>query len=124
MNSSRLLGFSMILAFLTVAGGTAFFLGPQMLESYLVRERQLEKADAILVMAGSREERLPSVARLYHQGVAPKILLANDGVFAGEDIKIGVYPAVAEPDEEFSRIETLFRELIKCFYYRLRYGLV
>ncbi len=34
-------------------------------------------------MAGNREQRLPDAARLYHEGAAPKILLANDGVFAG-----------------------------------------
>ncbi len=57
--------------------------GPSMLESCLVREKPLEKADAIVVMAGNMEQRLPAAARLYHEGRAPRILLANDGVFAG-----------------------------------------
>ena len=54
-----------------------------MLESYLVRQEPLEKADAIVVMAGNAEQRLPGAARLYHKGIAPRILLTNDGVFAG-----------------------------------------
>ncbi len=57
--------------------------GPSMLESYLVREKALEDTDAIVVMAGNREQRLPAAARLYHEGKSPRILLANDGVFAG-----------------------------------------
>ncbi len=51
-----------IIAFLLGSGSMAFLFGPQILEGYLVRERQLEKADAIEVMAGNRDQRLPAAA--------------------------------------------------------------
>ena len=57
-------------------------IAPYLLDSFLVEEKALEQADAIVVMAGSPDKRLPPAARLYHEGVAPKILLANDGVFS------------------------------------------
>ncbi len=47
--------------------------GPPIFEGYLVREKPLEKADTIVVMAGEREQRLPAAARLYHEGRAPRI---------------------------------------------------
>jgi len=189
---------------LVILAWTAMKAGPSMLEGYLVQERPLEDADAIVVMAGNREQRLPDAARLYHEGAAPKILLANDGVFAGwsreyqrnlylvewaredlvdmgvpwediillefsasgsihdvlntrdyvlsrenirsllvvtsdyhtrrtlwlfqwifagEDMTIGIYPSAEHPDIQTSRTETLVIELVKYFYYRLRYGL-
>lgn len=52
------------------------------LEKYLIVDKPLPYADALVVMAGSRSERLPAAANLYKKGIAPKILLANDGVFA------------------------------------------
>lgn len=52
------------------------------LESFLVVSLPLPKADAIVVMAGSRDVRLPPAAKLYKEGLAPLVLLTNDGVFA------------------------------------------
>lgn len=52
------------------------------LESYLVVSDPLPRADAIVVMAGGRKVRLPSVVELYRDGVAPLVLLTNDGIFA------------------------------------------
>jgi uncharacterized SAM-binding protein YcdF (DUF218 family) len=52
------------------------------LESYLVVSDPLPKADAVVVMAGGRDVRLPPVAALYKKGVAPQVLLTNDGIFA------------------------------------------
>ena len=52
------------------------------LESYLVVSEPLPKADAIVVMAGGPDVRLPSVADMYKKGVAPQVLLTNDGIFA------------------------------------------
>lgn len=72
----------MLILVLGVLGGIAFVAGLPMLKGYLVQEKPLENADAIVVMAGNREERLPAAARLYHDGVASTVLLANDGVFA------------------------------------------
>ncbi len=73
----------MLLTVLVILAGTAIMAGHSMLEGCLVREKPLEKADAILVMAGNRDQRLPTAVRLYHEGRAPRILLANVGVFAG-----------------------------------------
>lgn len=63
--------------------GLACLAGPSLLETYLVVRAPVDKAAALVVMAGQREQRLPTAARLYREGVAPKILLADDGVFAG-----------------------------------------
>lgn len=58
-----------------------------LLSSYLVVERPLEKADAIVVMSGAADyvERNLKAAELYHKGVAPIILLTNDGQMGGWD---------------------------------------
>lgn len=55
------------------------------LAKYLIVENPLEKADAILVLGGSRTyvERTRKAAELYKKGVAPKIYLTDDGEFAG-----------------------------------------
>jgi len=67
----------LLLAALAWIGGQPF------LEDYLVMRKSLDQADAIVVMAGQRDQRLPTAARLYHKGVAPRMLLTNDNVFAG-----------------------------------------
>ena len=38
------------------------------------------RADALVVMAGSRELRVPTALRRFQEGLVPQILLANDGV--------------------------------------------
>jgi uncharacterized SAM-binding protein YcdF (DUF218 family) len=48
----------------------------------LVVSKPLKKADAIVLMAGSFRERAPEAARLFQEGVAPRIILTNDGVFS------------------------------------------
>ena len=53
---------------------------PTLLEPFLVAVPTLTRADALVVMAGSRDERIPVAAQLYHQGAASRILLANDGI--------------------------------------------
>ena len=53
---------------------------PTLLEPFVVAEQTMTRADVLMVMAGSRSERIPAAAQLYHQGAAPQILLANDGV--------------------------------------------
>ena len=67
---------SILLLFMVV------FIPAYWLEGFLVEEKVLEQADAIIVMAGNPDQRLPPAARLYHEGKAPKILLTNDGVFS------------------------------------------
>lgn len=55
------------------------------LSNYLVVEKPLPKADAIIVLSGSTEyrDRTRKAAELYNQGVAPKVLLTNDGLKGG-----------------------------------------
>jgi uncharacterized SAM-binding protein YcdF (DUF218 family) len=57
---------------------------PYLAEALIV-EKPLEKADAILVLGGSAVyiERTRRAAEIYKQGVAPKVLLTNDGERAG-----------------------------------------
>ena len=57
-------------------------LSTTLLKSFLVVDDSLTHAEALVVMAGSQEERLPAAAHLFKKGMAPKILLANDGVSA------------------------------------------
>ena len=52
------------------------------LEDFLIVKRQLPRAEALVVMAGSTAERLPVAAQLYKEGAAPQILLTNDGIFS------------------------------------------
>jgi uncharacterized SAM-binding protein YcdF (DUF218 family) len=60
---------------------------PVALESLLVVSNPLPKADAIVVMAGSRDVRLPPVAEMFKDGVTSRVILPNDGVFAGWSLK-------------------------------------
>lgn len=47
--------------------------------SYLTIEPTLQRGEALVLMAGNWRERLPTLIRLFHEGRAPIILLANDG---------------------------------------------
>lgn len=70
---------------LLAAGGLLLFatlLLPAALELWLVVRGGPERAEALVVMAGSPGERLPAAVRLYRQGAAPRILLTNDGVLS------------------------------------------
>ena len=53
--------------------------------TYLVVERPLEHADAIIVLSGSAvyKERTSKAAELFKQGVSPRIFITNDGERAG-----------------------------------------
>jgi uncharacterized SAM-binding protein YcdF (DUF218 family) len=55
------------------------------LANHLIVEKALERADAILILSGSgvHLERSQKAALIYKQGVAPKILLTDDGERAG-----------------------------------------
>lgn len=80
------------------AGLLAAFAATFALERYLVVERPMDRADAILVLAGGadHEERNREAARLYRAGVAPVILLSDDGVMGGWDNERGRNPYFAE----------------------------
>lgn len=55
------------------------------LATYLIVERPLERADAIIVLSGSAvfRERTKLAAELYKRGVAPRIFITDDGGRAG-----------------------------------------
>lgn len=54
-------------------------------DEWLVVEKPLAKADAILILGGSAtfRERTSRAAELYQQGLAPRIILTNDGQKGG-----------------------------------------
>lgn len=61
------------------------------LGNYLVVSQPLDRADAIIVLAGGAEyeERCLEAVRLFRQGISTRILLTNDGVQAGWDDNAG-----------------------------------
>jgi uncharacterized SAM-binding protein YcdF (DUF218 family) len=61
----------------------ALLLPLQWLQFGLTVHTPLTNSDAIVLLAGSRAERVPAAAMLYRDGYAPLIILANDGVRAG-----------------------------------------
>jgi uncharacterized SAM-binding protein YcdF (DUF218 family) len=72
-----------------VAGITGIFLLGTLValmiagRSFLTVSRPLKKADAIVLLAGSYEERAPHAAALFSAGSADSIILTNDGVRRG-----------------------------------------
>ncbi|MHB8711808.1 MAG: hypothetical protein ACYDAI_12835 [Trichloromonadaceae bacterium] len=60
--------------------GGALTAGHPVLETFLIVQSPAVRADALVVMAGSRELRVPTALRRFQEGLAPQILLANDGV--------------------------------------------
>jgi uncharacterized SAM-binding protein YcdF (DUF218 family) len=71
---------AILLAFLSLW----IFFAPYLAERLIV-EKKLEKADAIIVLGGSKVyiERTQKAAEVYRQGVSAKILLTDDGGFGG-----------------------------------------
>ena len=63
----------------------AWILFAWFLAENLIVEKPLEKADAILILSGSSvyPERTQKAALVYKQGVAPRVLLTDDGEHAG-----------------------------------------
>ena len=80
-NRSRAFKFSV--GFLVLLAAWVF-IAPFLAENLIV-EKPLEHADAILVLAGSSvyQERARKAAAIYKQGVAPKIVLTDDGKKGG-----------------------------------------
>ena len=69
---------------LVVAIALWFLIAPYLAQRLII-EKPLEKAEAILVLGGSAVyiERTQKAAEIYKRGVAPKILLTDDGERAG-----------------------------------------
>ena len=78
---SRIFKFLIIFVFLITVW---IFFAPLLAERLIV-EKILEKADVIVVLGGSSVfiERTQKAAQLFKQGIAPKIVLTNDGTNAG-----------------------------------------
>lgn len=62
-----------------LVAGVVLWNKPEFLEKVVVAEQTLFEADALVLMAGSRYQRLPAIVELYNEGIAPRILLTNDG---------------------------------------------
>lgn len=69
-----------------------------LLGSWLVVSSPLEKADAIVVLAGGADyrERALEAARLYRKGVSSRIILTNDGVKSGWSSELNRNPYFVE----------------------------
>jgi uncharacterized SAM-binding protein YcdF (DUF218 family) len=72
---------SALLLFISVFAALSYICVPLM-EDYLVVDRPIGHADALVLMAGEMSTRLPTTAMLYREGKADKILLTNDGIFS------------------------------------------
>ena len=83
----RRLNSLLVLTSVLVVAVAAVLMLSAVLESVLVVSEPLPKADVMVVMAGGRDVRLPPVAALYKEGVAQRVLLTNDGIFAGWSTK-------------------------------------
>lgn len=79
----KLRSFHFLVIFLTLF--LALILFAWFLAEKLIVEKPQERADAILMLSGSgvHQERTQKTALVYKQGVAPKILLTDDGERAG-----------------------------------------
>ena len=55
------------------------------LATFLIVEKPLARADAIIILSGSAvyKERTKKAAELYKQGIAPRVIISNDGGRAG-----------------------------------------
>ena len=79
----------------------------------------LVKSDAIVILAGNRQERTPKAAELYLRGYAGLIILTNDGVRAGWSKKHGrnLYQ-VERAEEELVKSGVPRQRIITLPYYR------
>jgi len=81
-----------------VLGGALYLGGPYLLTHagrYLITQDPLVKADMALVLSGQPYLRVPEAARLYHEGLIPKILLVNEPRPPGQEdlLRLGLrYP--------------------------------
>jgi hypothetical protein len=81
-----------------VLGGALYLGGPYLLTHagrYLITQDPLVKADMALVLSGQPYLCVPEAARLYHEGLVPKILLVNEPRPPGQDdlLRLGIrYP--------------------------------
>jgi uncharacterized SAM-binding protein YcdF (DUF218 family) len=91
-------GTARALVMLLVLSLGAYLGGPYLLASagrYLITQDPLVKADMVLVLSGQPYLRIPEAARIYHEGMAPRILLTNEPRPRGQEelLRLGIrYP--------------------------------
>jgi len=93
------------------------WLSVPVLEDFLVVDRPLQHADALVVMAGEVSIRLPAAARLFKEGKADKILLTNDGVFSAwsEKKQRNLYQ-VEWAEDELLKMQVPGKAIVKLSY--------
>lgn len=75
-----------LLIIVVIVVGALFFPREWLLSGLIVSTPRAQ-SDAIVLVGGAFQERAPAAAMLYRDGYAPKIVLANDGVFSGWSTK-------------------------------------
>ena len=79
----------------------------------------LRKADVIVLLSGSREERTPAAAYLYRNGYADRVLLTNDGVFSSwsQVYNRNLYQ-IEWAEEELVRLGVPREKIVKLEFYK------
>lgn len=77
----RLLYAALSVLFMGIGGLIFFPIGMRAVFSVLVTARPTDRADVIVVLAGSTGDRVREGVRLYHAGVAPRILMTGGPFF-------------------------------------------
>ena len=72
---------------------------------YLITEQPLVKADMILVLLGGPYLRIPEAARVFHEGIAPAILLTRGPQGRGTDDLLRV--GIRIPEEQETSVKLL-----------------
>jgi uncharacterized SAM-binding protein YcdF (DUF218 family) len=84
-----------LLLVLLIVGLGLYFGSPYLLTAvgrYLISDQPLVKSDLILALSGEPYLRIPEVARLYHEGFAPTIILPHELKERGADdlLRLGI----------------------------------
>ncbi|MBT1070289.1 YdcF family protein [Pelotalea chapellei] len=94
----------LVLLVLFLLAVLALGLYPDTLRRMLTRHDTPVLSDAIILLAGSMKERVPTAARLYLSGYAPKVFVSDDGVFSSWS---------AEYNRNLYQVEWAEEELVK-----------
>jgi uncharacterized SAM-binding protein YcdF (DUF218 family) len=84
------------IGFLTLLGG--WIVVAPLLANYLVVQKPLERADAIVILSGSAEyiERTREAAEIFTKEISSKIILTDDGLSGGWNNELNRNPSWAE----------------------------
>jgi uncharacterized SAM-binding protein YcdF (DUF218 family) len=82
-------------------------------------ETTICKSDAIVILAGNYQERVPVAVQLYRDGYAPKIILTNDGDGAGWSTKYNrTYTMIEWAEEKLLTLGVSRSNIIKLPFYK------